>query len=120
MDDIKISTKNISRKTLYNPIKIALLISLGTVLLYYICPQEWNNRDNIKLLIFLLICNAMLFMGYNLGILLKKPPVDSQTETRNSITATKFLRICTKAYLVMFLPDFFYTTRIIGSSFGEI
>jgi hypothetical protein len=122
MDNSQLTIKKITRGTQYKPIKFVMFLSLATILLYYICPQEWSNRTDSILFMFLLACNLMLFFGYTFGInvSLRKRILDNGLKIKNDIKAINFLKVCSKVYIVMFLPDFFYTTRIIGLSLGEI
>lgn len=95
-----------SNNKFYNPIKLILIYLIGTELLYFFGPLDWQTKNITILLLFFIISNLLLYLGYrstmakliNKGINDKKQYIPFVFSER---TVLKYLRFLIPFNLVM-------------------
>lgn len=104
------------KKIQYNtPIKLGILYSIITILLYEFGPFNFPDKNKIELYIFLFMCNAAMYFGFCHGTLNRY----SFRQDRN-IRINKYLNILFWISLIICVPKFMMSTGIYNNVVSNI
>lgn len=108
-------------KSLNLPIKLVSIYLFVTYVLYFFGPWKYENSNTNLLVIFLISCLVLLYLGYKLGILLTfNYDKKKEHNVDNTDNILRFLKKSTFIALIMAFPDFIYNTQISNMSFLDI
>lgn len=112
-------------KEFYAPIKMILVYLIGTELLYFFGPLNWDTKNIIILVLFLFLSNLLLFLGYKSTIsrfIIKEINEKKKYEfsVLNNIRLLKYLRVMIPLNLIMTIANLLRYTGLDISSMGQI
>lgn len=99
------------------PIRIAILYSLLTVLLYVFGPYSYPNHNRLPLYIFLFVCNLGMWIGFVLGT---NKPINPNVSCARTISISRMLSILFWISLIICIPKFMMSTGIYSNIFSNI
>lgn len=112
----------ISAKYRTRPIRISIIFNFFTLLLYFFGAYNYTYRNTVFLILFFLIANTMMYLGFAYGT--QRAPIDY--DDRPLFPISKFISLLFWISLVMCVPKFiiytgfynFSATRVIQSALG--
>ena len=99
------------------PIRIAILYSLLTVLLYVFGPYSYPNHNRLTLYVFLFVCNLGMWLGFVLGT---NKPVRANVSCAHTISIVRLLNSLFWISLIVCIPKFMMSTGIYSNIFSNI
>lgn len=90
----------------YNPLKIFIIYTLVTLLLFYFGPWPWPGRSNVYLAIFMLLVLSFFSIGYYLGV--------NQKISTIPVSIYKVKKLYNKSIyigLILFIPTLYWRTN---------
>lgn len=100
---------------LNRPIKIGILFSAFTVVLFEFGVYKWDVPNKFWFYLFLIACNIAMYYGFRVGVHKEaKYPINKQ------ININRIVRICFWISLVLAVPKFFLFTGERTLSFSSI
>ena len=105
-----------TNKIFLRPIKVGLLFSLMTFILYLWGPYPFPSVNRMIMVIFLVICNMTMYYGFKQGAVGAK----SHFEPKKVVNVSSFINVLFIVALIIAYPKFVIYTRFYDSTFGQI
>lgn len=108
---------NEQQKILKKLIKLIELYLIGTLVLYFLGPYPWPTKNLSIFLLFLLMAQGALYLGYNFGIKKKKITLKKKEKEEKVITFIYFIMIIN---LLVTILNLIYYLDLSSFSFSII
>lgn len=99
------------------PIKVGILYSIFTVILYIWGPYDFPTHNRLMLYLFLFVCNVAIYLGFNQGIFSYRP---TPQNCKHVFNIDKFLNILFVIALLTCVPRFIVSTGIRSNILSTI